>query len=189
VNPLDGRKTRLTDDGLKKAIHSWSPGKNKIAFMLSESLETGYDIWIMNADGTGKGKLTKDGHITRYFGYTFPSWSPDGNSIIYCKMFKEGEGDIWVADLPAIFRDRPTHVVTIDECEQLMHHERDWCYVNEAIATGDKELCKSIFGREIYHYCMRIFDDDLGHCDYIEDAELKEMCLGQLGFGTKVSPD
>jgi hypothetical protein len=78
-----------------------------------------------------------------------------------------------------VFSANSSTSTRIYECEQLKDHERDWCYANKAILAGDKELCDSASDREIYHYCMSIFDGDVGHCDFIEDAELKEMCLGR----------
>src|SRR6266511_1713409 len=58
---------------------AWSPDGTRIAFMgqTPEGTEN-YEIYVMNADGTGRRRLTdspaSDG---------FPSWSPDGTKIAF----------------------------------------------------------------------------------------------------------
>ena len=64
---------------------AWSPRRRRIAFA-----GTGYGgrasgIWVMNADGSGKRRLT------RRAGDGEPTWSPDGRRIAF-----RGEGDLWV---------------------------------------------------------------------------------------------
>jgi Tol biopolymer transport system component len=61
---------------------TWSPDGSKIAFMSQQPDARGndpnYDIYVMNADGSGLTQLTdapgEDG---------FPSWSPDGTKIAF----------------------------------------------------------------------------------------------------------
>jgi Tol biopolymer transport system component len=61
---------------------AWSPDGTKIAFMVQEPGASGadpnYDIFVMNADGTGLARLTdapgEDG---------WPAWSPDGTKITF----------------------------------------------------------------------------------------------------------
>ena len=47
-----------------------------------------YEIWVMNADGSGKTQLTFDGVRSRV-----PTWSPDGERIAFGRS-----GDLWVMD-------------------------------------------------------------------------------------------
>lgn len=55
---------------------AWSPDGRKVAFV---SVETGNaDIFVINADGTGKTRLTTN--TARDAG---PSWSPDGTKIVF----------------------------------------------------------------------------------------------------------
>src|SRR5207237_328246 len=54
---------------------AWSPDGTRIAFTLNNR------IWVMNADGAGKQKLThRDG-----FEDHSPSWSPDGTQILFSR--------------------------------------------------------------------------------------------------------
>ena len=65
---------------------AWSPNRKRIAFAGPGYGARSSGIWLMNADGTGKRRLTAragDGE---------PTWSPDGRRIAY-----RSNGDIWVA--------------------------------------------------------------------------------------------
>jgi TolB protein len=65
----------VTTDGAGPA---WSPDGSKIAFYSSV---TGINqIYVVNADGTGRAQLTSS---TGDNGLTFPTWSPDGSKIVY----------------------------------------------------------------------------------------------------------
>jgi Tol biopolymer transport system component len=56
----------------------WSPDGTKIAYMRSTS--SGFNIWVINADGSGATALTSDGLSFH------PTWSPDGSKIAYEHM-------------------------------------------------------------------------------------------------------
>ncbi len=76
---------------------SWSPDGTKIAF----AAYPGYPDWgrkeqiyVMNADGSGKVPLT-DETLTHC---RYPSWSPDGSKIVFQKDYPgfSGETEIWI---------------------------------------------------------------------------------------------
>jgi Tol biopolymer transport system component len=71
VNPwvVNAGETRLTDDADDKGSPAWSPGGTKIAF--TSDRDGNYEIYVMNADGTGQHNLTNQGDYDRD-----PAWSP-----------------------------------------------------------------------------------------------------------------
>jgi TolB protein len=103
-----------------KAKHpEWSPDGTKIIYVKDNQ------IWVMNADGTGKTRLTN----VAGFKDADPSWSPDGSKIVfshcdftfgfkaYCDidaMNADGTGlttildDNWINDNPAYSPDGST---------------------------------------------------------------------------------
>ncbi|NOX96834.1 MAG: hypothetical protein GXO98_01975 [Nitrospirae bacterium] len=101
-------KTLTGTGGLKSnfpgwsSFPAWSPDGKKIAFVsnrkkMLESKEVKYyDLWIVNADGTGKAEyLTNDRHRE-----SFPAWSPQGDKLAFQSNRNNGFY-IWGISLPA----------------------------------------------------------------------------------------
>jgi len=91
-------QTRLTNNPLPDLEPAWSPDGTKIAFVRGnpESWPSGFedwDIWVMNADGTGQTQLTSS--IRHESG---PTWSPDGTKIAFTKGIpgEDEPCEIWV---------------------------------------------------------------------------------------------
>jgi TolB protein len=78
----DGSGVMRITDRIWVEYPAWSPDGSKIAFMAQEpgasGLDPDYNIYVMNADGSGITKLT-DGSGTE----GFPAWSPDGTQIAF----------------------------------------------------------------------------------------------------------
>jgi len=104
----------------------YSPDREKMAWMPSEGFDVqypeGYDqwskyltteLWIMNADGTGKQRLTfynEPGHDEYTRGRTVvadSAWSPDGSSLVACVTYAE-------AGNPTNLKYRELHLITLE---------------------------------------------------------------------------
>jgi Tol biopolymer transport system component len=67
---------------------SWSPDASRIAFRNDRSGD--FDIWVMNANGSGQTNLTNDPlGLDRQ-----PAWSPDGTMIAFASN-REGQYDVF----------------------------------------------------------------------------------------------
>ncbi|WP_137940260.1 PD40 domain-containing protein [Chitinivorax sp. B] len=64
---------------------SWSPDGKKIVYSSSDTGKAGRDIWIMNADGTGKTKVIATSHQDIQ-----PRFSPSGDRIVYVELRADG---------------------------------------------------------------------------------------------------
>jgi TolB protein len=78
--------TDAGDDG------SFSPDGSRIVFA-SDRVRSRYEVWIMNADGSGQRSLTEqvDGSSSA------PKFSPDGRRIVF-SVFKDGRSSLWVME-------------------------------------------------------------------------------------------
>jgi len=96
INADGSNLIRLTDDDDRGKCHpSWSPDGSKIAFgavtgEIGDITNWKYNIYIINADGTNRTKLTDDVYSL------YPSWSPDGSKIAYSLSFLHNRGGIWI---------------------------------------------------------------------------------------------
>ncbi len=66
----------------------FSPDGSRIAYVSSEADGKG-DIWVMNADGSAKVRLTARDETYDYF----PSWSPDGTQVVFCSNARDKYAD------------------------------------------------------------------------------------------------
>ena len=81
---------RLTYNNYEDRYTDWSNDGSKIAWNSGE--EDNIGIWTMNSDGSNPNFLVKWGG--------FPSWSPDGNKIVYYSVIPAtGNGTIWIINI------------------------------------------------------------------------------------------
>ena len=90
--------SKLTDNTWNDEYPRWSPDGKKIAFMANP--EEGYEVFIMNRDGTEITQLTKDAGSR--IGFSGLSWYPDGQKIAFSVEKKKGflrNYTTWVIDV------------------------------------------------------------------------------------------
>lgn len=78
----------------------FSPDGRRVAYVSSEADGKG-DIWIANADGSGKTRLTLRDDTYDYF----PSWSPDGRFIVFNSSNQsdlEGDWALYIIDVETL---------------------------------------------------------------------------------------
>ncbi len=88
MNP-DGSGMQMLTTGLNDSGAAWSPDGKKIAFVRENSAPN-FDIYVVNADGTG---LTQ---LTTLPGYeAAPAWSPDGTKLAFSSNRDGPDADIF----------------------------------------------------------------------------------------------
>jgi len=83
-----GNVWRVTGEGASEGWPTWSPDGQRIAFQSDRS--GNWDIWIINADGSGLVQLTRHTAHDRY-----ASWSPDGSKMAFTSN-RSGNEEVWV---------------------------------------------------------------------------------------------
>lgn len=89
VAKADGSGARRLTSG-DDSLPSWSPDGASLAFsryVSGDAGSRGFDLFLVDADGTGLRRLTRD----RQYTVVPAAWSPDGRRIAY-----ELESDIWI---------------------------------------------------------------------------------------------
>ena len=87
------RLTDTTENEASAGEPAWSPDGARIAYTLgggTVNLPAATQIWLMNADGTGRRPLTPGGPLppsrwtpTGYYGEGTPTWSPTGLFLVF----------------------------------------------------------------------------------------------------------
>lgn len=83
----EAKSEKLLDSAAKEYGGYWSPDGKKIAFFSNRG--GNYDVWVLNADGSGPAQLTTDAADDLY-----PTWSPDGKKMAFLSS-RSGEVAIW----------------------------------------------------------------------------------------------
>ena len=125
---------------------AWSPDGSKIAF---NSSSTGNNnIYVINADGTGKTQLT---FYTGDIGVSSPTWSPDGSKIAFQN---DSEGAIYVMNSNGTGITRLTNSLDFGPSwspdgskiafTTVRHSSRTEIYVMNADGTGQTRLTNNL---------------------------------------------
>jgi len=104
MNNNGSQLLRLTQEG----IHwdpIWSPDGKMIAFGSNTTPDNSLQIFIMNADGTGKRQVTLEATLTP----AVPTWSPDGGKLAFCAGNPEKGFEIYIINIDGTERTRVTY--------------------------------------------------------------------------------
>jgi TolB protein len=99
VMDADGKhQTRLTESPTIDDVNPlWSPQGDQIAFLSDHG--NGYEIYLMNPDGTNQRPLRTPANGGPVVGWNF-QWSPDGSKLAY-EGTGDAQGNIYVAEVKA----------------------------------------------------------------------------------------
>jgi Tol biopolymer transport system component len=89
---LDGTDRKPVTSGSLDENPAWSPDSKLIAF---DSLRTGWNIWVVNRDGSGLRQVTTFGDRL----CLSPVFSPDGKQIAFSTIAAGTAWEIWVVNL------------------------------------------------------------------------------------------
>jgi len=92
MNAVGGAKQNVTLDGFDNTEPTWSPDGSRIAYTSDQGPGLDWDIWVVNADGSGKTNLTPSTSGIQDYD---PAWSPDGSKIAFVSN-RGGSPDIYV---------------------------------------------------------------------------------------------
>jgi Tol biopolymer transport system component len=91
VLSTDGTESRLTTQRGADALPVWSPDGSRLSFSSGpRDKESALDIWVMNADGSGRVQLTDDPADDRR-----AVWSPDGTRLAFTSD-RDGNNEIYL---------------------------------------------------------------------------------------------
>jgi len=101
-----GPLTRLTSTIWNSGDPTWSPDGKKIAF---DSNQGGLlaAVWVMNANGTNKQRLTAPA-LEAFF----PDWSPDGTHLLFGDLCCLFGSNVWVMNAEGSGQKQLTHFPT-----------------------------------------------------------------------------
>jgi Tol biopolymer transport system component len=128
----DERGDTSTEAGvLFQTDPAWSPDATRIAF--ASAREGSFDIYVMEADGTGTERLTSSSANDKS-----PSWSPDGRRLAFSRS--EDGGHVWVMDADGKGARRLTDELA-EESEPSWSPDGRWiAYTRRASGSDVREI-------------------------------------------------
>ena len=160
---LEGTDVKqLTDDpNFPITDAKWSPNGQMIVLTSPSTTEIKYgaDIYIVNADGTNKRKITGDALSGVHYGSgEKPNWSNDTKSLVFSRlMYPEaiGNTDIYTINIDGTNEKRITSTISISEMWPSYS-----CDDKNILAMSIHWNTVDSTGNSIQHFTTAIFDLD-----------------------------
>jgi Tol biopolymer transport system component len=115
INPDGTGVSSLTSSTSTNLSPAWSADGQRIVFARAQGVDcnttgwnTGIEIWVMNADGSGQVKLTNNTALD-----DTPAWSPDGTKIVFVSN-RDGPLQVYTMNADGTNQVRLTTIVADD---------------------------------------------------------------------------
>jgi Tol biopolymer transport system component len=114
MNADGSNQTRLTNNEYADGDPSYSPDDQKIMFVSNR--DRNFQLFLMDADGSNQMRIPVDTNGLDTTAYCTPAWSPDGNKIVFAKLFNWSHVNIWIMDVDGSNQLRLTNNSYPDYC-------------------------------------------------------------------------
>ncbi len=146
--------SKLTTDVNDDLNPAWSPDGSRIAFQADRD-GAQFDLWIMDADGTGQTRLTTNVNEDRS-----PAFSPDGDWLAF-DSDREGSFDIWTMPLATGEGDAVNHTFgNLDDVEPAWSPDGASVYFASSRGDGTFNIWHQVLGTGSLSQLTSFADDD-----------------------------
>jgi hypothetical protein len=141
VDPLGGEPLDLTKDNGFSEQRPAASADGRVVYMAFR--DEGWNIFKMNADGSGHVNLTKTEHPIVNFE---PTWSPDGSEVVYMRQDESGQ-DLWRVGADGSSPENLTETPGVQESgAEFSSDGTKIAYVG----TGPKPCCDPEYNNDIW---------------------------------------
>jgi Tol biopolymer transport system component len=93
----DGTGLKFLAGGKEPSLYPrWSPDGKRIVYEEDQILVNRQDVWVMNADGSGKTPITDDANMP--ITSRLPSWSPDQKALAIAGLYDAGATRLFIVN-------------------------------------------------------------------------------------------
>jgi Tol biopolymer transport system component len=138
IDPDGTDEIRLTNDNAVDLLRGWSPNGTSLLFMSNRDATPNnhFDIFTINADGSGRTNLTPTTAATE----SYPAWSPDGKRVVFNSLEGSPGGiALHTIDTDGTHRTRITDDGVLEESD----NSPDWQPLLRSSFTSSAAFCRA----------------------------------------------